>query len=418
MSERDVRRALREAAAQPDTAARERAWRVVQGAYRERAPEHRPRRWARVVAITVPLVAAIAAGGAAAMTPHSGVGRLVRDVLGISAPETRGALVRVPGGGRLLVQDGTTTWVVAADGTRRRLGSYAGASWSPHGLFVAAWRDGVLSAAEPTGAVRWSLTRSAPVNAARWSPIDGFRIAYLSGRSLRVVNGDGTGDRGYGPALPDVAPAWRPDTAHVLAYADARSRVDVVAVDARKRMWRSAPVPAPVGLAWSAGGRRLLVASRRDIALYDRGGRPIASRPVDGAQAAAWSPRANAIAVVRANPATATSQLLLLDPARGLRDRLLFSGPGRFGAPAWAPDGRSLLLPWPAAGQWLFLRPDRSGRPTAIADIAKQFAPGARRPRFPDAVEWCCSRALGARDQPVERRAGSSSDWAGHERPS
>jgi len=362
----------------------------VQAAYRELEPRRRPRRWPRVVAIVV--VATVVGGGAvaAATTPHSGVGRLVRDVLGIGAPHPRASLVRVPGGGRLLVQNGRSTWVVAADGTRRRLGSYDGASWSPHGLFVVAWRGGVLTATEPAGKVHWSLSRPGRIAAARWSPVDGFRIAYLSGGSLRIVNGDGTGDRRYGTALATVAPAWRPDTRHVLAYLDARRRVQVVAVDARRRRWRSGPVADPVALAWSAGGRRLLVLERRGAVIYNDAGRRVASRSIAGARAAAWSPRTSELAVVRSDAAAGRSELLLLDAARGLRTRPLFGGPGRFGAPGWSPDGRSLLLPWPDAGQWLFLRPGGHGRPTAIANIARQFAPGAARPRFPGAVAWCC----------------------------
>jgi hypothetical protein len=388
MNQRELREALR---GHPDAVARERAWRVVQAAYREQPVPRRSRGWVRLVAVVAALTVVGGAAVAAATTPRSGVGRLVRDVLGIGAPHPRAALVRVPGGGRLLVQEGRSIWVVASDGTRRRLGSYDGAAWSPRGLFVVAWRGDVLTAVDPAGKVHWSLSRPARVRAARWSPVDGFRIAYLSGHSLRIVNGDGTGDHRYGAALTAVAPAWRPDAAHVLAYVDARRRVEVVAVDTRRRLWRSDRIGDPVALAWSASGRRLLVLERRGALLYDATGRRIAARPIAAAGGAAWSPRAAQLAVVRVNAAARTSELVLLDAARGLRARSLFSGPGRFGTPAWSPDGRSVLLPWPDAGQWLFLRPARSGRPVAIANIARQFAPGAARPRFPGEVSWCCA---------------------------
>jgi len=391
VNERELRRALRRLGGHPDPVARERAWRVVRAAHAEQAPERRPRRWARLA--TLAALLAVLAGGtaAAAATTRGGIGRVVHDVLGIGAPHAHAALVHVPGGGRLLVQDGGTTWVVSGAGTRRRLGSYDGASWSPRGLFAVAWRGGTLTAVTPSGTLRWSLSRPAPIDVARWSPGDGFRIAYLSGGALRIVNGDGSGDRRY-DAAAGVTPAWRPGADHVLAYVDARRRVQVAAVDARRRLWRSGPLADPVALAWSAGGGRLLVLERERVVVFDAAGRRVASRALAGAQAAAWSPRAPEVAVVRAGPAAGTSSLVLLDGAHGLRSRVLFSGPGAFGAPAWAPGGRALLLPWPDAGQWLFLRTSGSGRPTAVANIARQFSPGAATPRFPDAVAWCCGQ--------------------------
>ena len=60
-------------------------------------------------------------------------------------------------------------------------------------------------------------------------------------------------------------------------------------------------------------------------------------------------------------------------------------------SPAWSPDGRRLLVPWPGADQWLYLRPSGEGL-TAVARIAAQFAPGTGGPAFADAVSWCCSR--------------------------
>jgi hypothetical protein len=388
MSDRELRDALRRAGERRDPAARERAWRVVQAAYSGYEPRRRRLHWARPATLTA--VLAVLAGGAvaAAATTQGGIGEVVHDVLGIGEPHARPALVRVPGGGRLLVQAGTSSWVVAADGSRRRLGAYDGASWSPRGLFVVAWRGRVLTAVEPSGQPRWSLARPRPIDVARWSPGDGFRIAYLSGGSLRVVNGDGTGDHRYGGAT-SVAPAWRPGAAHVLAYVDAKRRVEVTAVDTHRRLWRSSPMADPVALGWSRGGL-LLVLKRDRAVVYDAAGHHIASQPIAGVRSAAWSPRAREVALVRTDAAAGTSSLVLLDPARPPQARTLFSGPGRFGAPAWAPDGRSVVLPWPDAGQWLFLRTSGSRRTIAVANIARQFSRGASAPRFPGAVAWCC----------------------------
>ena len=267
MNDRELGDRLRDAGredAEAAAAARERSWRVVRAAFddgvapgRRRGP--RRRRWAALVAAIL-LVPVAVGGAAAATTPHGGVGHWVRSVLGVSE-DARPALVHVPGGGRLLVSGDDGVWVVSAGGTKRRLGAYSGASWSPRGLFVVAWRDRELTALEPGGRVRWSLPRPQAVHDARWAPVDGFRIAYLTGSELRIVNGDGSGDRRFAAARGSVAPAWRPDDRHVLAYLDARDRVTVVSIDARRPLWRSARLAgvsklAVVALRRSAARRR------------------------------------------------------------------------------------------------------------------------------------------------------------------
>src|SRR6185437_7031143 len=104
------------------------------------------------------------------------------------------ALTRLPGGGDLLVQSPHGPWLVHADGSRRLLGDYDQATWSPRGLFVAAAGGRQLTAVEPHGDPHWSISSPARISSPRWAP-SGYRVAYLSGRSLRVVAGDGTGDR-------------------------------------------------------------------------------------------------------------------------------------------------------------------------------------------------------------------------------
>jgi hypothetical protein len=390
MTERELRAALRRAGGE-DPEARERAWRVVRAAY----AGHEPVRRRRHRALAALAAAALAVGGVGVATaaPDSGVGGWVREVLGVGEPDALPAMGSLPGGGRLLAQAGSSTWLVSSDGTRRRLGAYAGAAWSPHGRFVLAWRGGRLSALEADGDVRWSLTRPERVSAARWGPVDGFRVAYVAG-GLRVVNGDGTGDRALSPVLAGVAPAWRPGASRLLAFADARSRVQLVDVDSGRRLWRTGTIAAPRALAWSPGGQRLLVAAERRLVLLDAGGRRVAARAVPAGAVVEdpmWSPDGRRVAVVRRDEATGRSEVLLLDPARGLRPSVLFAGPGRFGTPAWSPDGTRVLVPWPAADQWLYLRPG-GRRLTAVADIASQFTPGSGGPAFADAVSWCCSR--------------------------
>jgi hypothetical protein len=403
---RELERAARE---REDPAARERSLHVVRAAFEAEHPAAgprprlaRPRRWRAFVATALGALVG-AAGVAAASAPRSDVGRFVRGVLGVGEPHARAALVRVPGGGRLLVAAGDSAWVVARDGAKRRLGAYAGASWSPHGKFAVVWRGRELTAVEPSGTVRWSLPAPAAVADARWAPGDGFLVAYRAGIELRLVAGDGTGDRRLAAVRDGVAPAWRPDVTHTLAYTDARGRVTVVDADTGERRWRGTPLKGVRELLWSASGERLLAVTARRLVLYGAGGTLLVSRALPAgtrAEHAVWAPRGTRVALVRSGGRSSRSEVVVLDSERGLGERPLFDRLGSFGAPAWSPDGRWLLLPWPAADQWLFLpvgavakgaaATAAAGRRTAVANIARQFAPGAERGAFPRSVQWCC----------------------------
>src|SRR5215207_5821848 len=152
------------------------------------------------------------------------------------------------------------------------------AACSPHGRFVLAWRGRELAALERDGDRRWSLAAPAPIAVARWAPVDGYRVAYVAGAELRIANGDGTGDYSYGPARAGVAPAWRPDASHVLAYVDRRGAVNVAAVDRQRTLWRSGPVAGVVALAWTGDGDRLVVVTRRRLLLLGPAGQRLAGR--------------------------------------------------------------------------------------------------------------------------------------------
>ena len=375
MNEQRLREALRDAPLD-DPAARARSLAVVRAAYRTREPA--PRRSTPMLALLACVLAA-AVLAASVTAPGDAVGRWVREVLGGPLPG-RPALVHVPGGGRLLVSSAGSVWAVAPDGARRRLGDYDGASWSPNGMYAVAWRGGELFAVEPSGVVRWSLARPQPIVAARWNAVDGFRVAYLAGAMLRIVNGDGTGDRALGPAR-GVPPAWRPDDAHVLAYLDGRRRIRVVAVDSGRELWRTRPHSRIFELAWSPGGRRLVAATPRRLLVFDRGGGLVRVRRIAGRRAAddvAWSPDGR-LAVVRSS-GNGTSDVVV-------GGRVVFMAPRRFGRVAWSPRGGRLLVPWPVADQWLFLDAD-GGRVAAVGNIERQFARGRGPRAFPDAVEW------------------------------
>jgi hypothetical protein len=57
---------------------------------------------------------------------------------------------------------------------------------------------------------------------------------------------------------------------------------------------------------------------------------------------------------------------------------------------AWSPDGRWLLVSWPAADQWVFVRVIGAPRIEAVSRIAQQFSAGTKR-GFPQLAGWCCT---------------------------
>ena len=208
--------------------ARERSWAVVSAAFGRREPQPRRRSWKPVAA----LVLAVAVIAGLASPPGRAVLDEIREVVGVeqSAP----ALFSLPAPGRLLVTADSGVWVVEQNGSKRRLGNYREASWSPFGRFVVASRRNELVAVTPEGDVRWSLARP-NVRFPRWGGTKtDTRIAYLSDGQLRVVGGDGKGDKllDLNPAV--AAPVWRRGAGHVLVYARGDGSVRALDTDSVK----------------------------------------------------------------------------------------------------------------------------------------------------------------------------------------
>jgi hypothetical protein len=333
-----------------DRDAEERAWSVVRAAYAEREPVRgRPR--SRLMLAAVALAVAVAA--AALSPPGQAVVDAVRRSIGIShaAP----ALFRLPAHGRLLVSGGGGTWVVNVDGSKRRLGDYIQAAWSPHALYVIAATSTEVAAIEPSnGTVRWSIARP-KVAVPRWGGSrTNTRVAYLSGSQLRVVAGDGTGDAAT-TGRSRIAPAWRPGDRLQLAFVASNGRVRMLGA------WRSSHRYAkPRSLVWSPDGKELLLVTARLLVLFDPASGRAHVLPLGGVGAAAFSPHGR-LAVVQGKA------LLVFD---GEQTRTVFKTLGRLQGLAWSPNGRWLLTALPSADQWIFVG---GGRVLAVSHIARQF---------------------------------------------
>ena len=295
--------------------AEERAWAVVSAAYAEREPVAWPRRhWQPLVAAAV--VAAVVA--AALSQPGRSVVHSFRKAVGIETAEP--VLFSLPTRGELLVNSRSGLWLVRPDGSKRRLGRYRDATFSPHGLFVAATRANQLVAFDPKAHVRWELARPAPRFPAWTGTRMDTRIAYLSRGRLRIVAGDGTGDRLVGPAAL-IPPTWLPG--RKLVYFDGHR-------------WMVYNV--------TSGSARRTTPPREAATIRRRAGQ---SEVVTGG-------------------------------------RVVFRGTGIFDSVALSPDGRWLLVSWPTANQWVFIRP-QPRKIVGVSRITQQFGRDAR------VEDWCCA---------------------------
>ncbi len=417
MTPSDLRRMLEHAPVPDEAGARQRGWRVVRLGFAERLPTRRRTSLSGRVAVAVALCAL---GLVVVLTPAGAkVADLVDDAVHPAEQHAHPALTSLPGRGRLLVESPTGPWVVSADGSKRLLGDYRIATWSPRGLFVAVASGHELSAVEPTGAVHWSLSGARRVTHPAWSP-SGVRVAYLSGHTLRVVAGDGSGDHLMAGRVAGVAPAWRPlsrplpaeglttrPRANALAYVTAGGRVVVVDADSRKVLYRSPRAPVPEGLSWSSNGKLLLSFTRHGLRTYDFASRdrlPTAAGMPEGSvlRAASFEPHRYRVAAIETSTKASRPRSSVLfgrpDVEAFLSERL-YTKPGRFTDLAWSPRGDRLLVGWRDADQWVFLNPARPNRSTSVGNISRQFSPGTTSPgAFPGVAGWCC--AVGGASSP------------------
>jgi putative pyrroloquinoline-quinone binding quinoprotein len=325
--------------------------------------------------------------------PGKAVINRFRDAVGREPSQP--ALVELPAPGRLLVLSPEGPWVVHEDGSKRLLGSYENASWSPRGLFVVATRGRQLVTLDPeNGEPRWSLSRTEPVSDPRWSGggLD-TRIAYRAGDTLHVVAGDGSPDAVVANGVGPIAPAWKPDS-HVLAYADADGRAHVVDADSGRELWHTRAVPGIRELAFFR--TRLVVSTdSRVIVFRDDKETPFLRLPeghvlldavlllYGGVLYADYDPKTDSTALFR-------SDCTVAGACRLMPDTRMFEGPGRISNLVTSPDLAWIAAGWPAADQFLFFKsaPRRLGKVDAVSNVTGEFSPSAGAGAFPVILGW------------------------------
>ena len=396
MSE-DLRRALQRIQGPDELEAERRAWAMVRSSYVERESlswQQRNRRPLLLVAavLAVLLFALFSSPGRALVGS-------VHDAVTSDEPTAppKPVLTALPARGQLLVNSSTGPWIVQVDGSMRKLGPWWEGSWSPNAEHVAVTRAHRLAALAPNGRTKWSLARNRILRGARWSlepPAQCCRIAYLNGRELRVVAGDGTGDGPLRNVVGTTPPAWRPGSIRQLAFSTVDGRIELVDADSTKTIWRTNPGDVPFQLAWSEDGERLLALGERTLRAFDSNGRKLWSigLPV-GSSGVVFARKSHRFVLIRYSPATSRSDLVLYqaeaDPGEA---RFLYSAPGAFGSLAISPNGNWLLVGWVDANQWLFLRLT-AAKVESVSNIVQQFGGKSSAPlasSFPKSVSWCC----------------------------
>ena len=348
--------------------AEDRAWELVRAAYEERTPAKRP---------TARSPARVGRGrrrgrcsrsGSARRVPRSG--DAIEDVFGIGEPDAKPAAALVAGDRR-------------APGRLR-----PGRVDRPRGRFQAVARR--LRPGELVPA--WPLRRGRPGPRARRGRHRGRPPLDLPGTRGGPRPALGGRRRGHADRLPQRR---RPARDRRRRQSGDRS------ADRPRRRSGGAGLAADRLLEAGPAGRQRLRAHLLDRRWRDpqrqrrqrrRRSRPAAtiaggspSRPAGGAEARALSPDGDRVA--RLERVGASDRLLVTE--RGGGGSVLFSARGRLTGPTWSPDGRWLLVGWPAADQWLFIDAAHPRRVVAFDRISEQFDPGGAGPApFPSVSGW------------------------------
>jgi hypothetical protein len=293
---------------------------------------------------------------------------------------TKPAFAGLPPGGSVLAISRSGAYAIRPDGSSRRLGAFSQAGWSPHGLHVVGVEGRRLMAVDAAGTLKWTLTNRRRVSHPAWSTGPGFAVAYLEGRSLKVVggNGDPTTNRVLRRDAAAVTPAWRSHSDRVLTYATTEGALVTLDVSTGRTLWTTPAGAQSRVLGWVPKGGLVALRSH-SLAVLDRSGHLRRTVPLPGVpRAMALHPSGHRVAVV-------VGRRVLGVGLAGGETRQLFQG-GVDGV-AWSQDGRRLLVSWRDADQWLLLGP--GGRIRALHAVTSELGAAGG---FPRVAAWCCAR--------------------------
>lgn len=262
-----------------------------------------------------------------------------------------------PDGREIAWNHGGTIWLMRSGGTGQRAISSHGAAdprtgphWSPSGSKLAFEGEGNICLINRDGTDQRKLVAG---DYPAWSP-DGTKLAFVRANDLWIANDDGSGERRLTTDAIETSsrPDWAPDgNSLVIARAGDIYLVDAENGAARDLTPGDRPESDPV---WSRDGSRIAFA-RGYLSNNCCGGSIYVVRP-DGSglttlsdgetqdtfdQTPAWSPDSSRIAYVR-SMSWSDDQEIRIVGVDGRGQKKLQSREGA-GAPAWAPDGRSLV---------------------------------------------------------------------------
>jgi hypothetical protein len=355
----------------------ERGRRLVLAAFAERTPVRRRR--LQLPRIVWPVLAALLAASAVAVAGYLRSGSSPRQVRAPFGVQVQDGVVLALGRG--------IASTVNARGRVRALGPASDGDLSPHGRNAAlASGSALVAVSVADGQVRWRVPATGPVSLPRWSLERSVppccRVAYLAGGALYAVGGDGRGAHLVARHALAVAPAWRPGGAgHELAFA-APGRIQVLAADSRRPLWRVRGPALPLALSWRADGRVLAVLDATGATLYSAAGKRLQRLGARGTVLAGSYARAgNRLVVLRSDTSGRVSLLVrgASGPLHVVRHLTLTA----VGDLRLSPDGTSALVASRESDEWIEIRL-RDGHQKRLRDVGRRLRAGFA----PRALAW------------------------------
>jgi hypothetical protein len=283
--------------------------------------------------------------------------------------------------GRLIVRGFQKAWLVPARGRIVPLEAAAALDWSPALRLLAVSSEGRLTVRTGGGETLWARDHAQLLGAPRWSTGAPVRLAFLAGRSLRVVDARGAHELRLGRAR-DVAPAWRPGHDELALV---RPSGEVVLMSGSGRTlagWR--PGRIPVSLSWTGDGNHLVVSLRYSVVVLGARLEPQWSRRSPSILSAVSAPAGSRFALLttQVHPDGSQPTTLELRDAERPESRVrLARANALLGRIVWSPDARLVMVERPLQRDWLVVDA-RTGRARGLE------LPRGLRPIFDGVVDW------------------------------